>query len=36
MPTGVTFTAIGAGEGNAYAIDRNGRAWAWVPMSTGS
>jgi len=29
MPTGVTFTAIGAGEDNAYAIDRNGRAWAW-------
>jgi alpha-tubulin suppressor-like RCC1 family protein len=29
MPSGITFTAIAAGENHSLALDRNGRAWAW-------
>jgi alpha-tubulin suppressor-like RCC1 family protein len=29
MPSGITFTAIAAGENHSLALDRNGHAWAW-------
>jgi len=29
MPSGITFKAIAGGSGDSFAIDVNGRAWAW-------
>ena len=29
MPSGITFKAIAAGDGDSFALDVNGHAWAW-------
>jgi alpha-tubulin suppressor-like RCC1 family protein len=35
MPSGITFTAIAAGDDDSLALDRNGHAWAWGSNRSG-